>query len=769
MPEKNRNIIDLRRIAEAKRSAPNVIDLKKQKRPIAKPAQRRVPGVFPVPPHTFPVSTTPQQESVQHTYGTPARPEEDLRITQQGTTAREQPLSPAPYVVGTGVIGSVRRIKKPTLASWLVIALLSIAALGVGVWLFVRVDQQIKYFKSDITAQAKTGIGYLLAGEAALKDNNLSAARQDFVQAQNTFVGINRKLSLVKLPFAAIGALYPNSFSGDLALLDAASNAANAGISATDMMHSVESLKGKLKEIFAGKQNIPIYQDVHTIRQNIGVLSGLLAAINKDMQNVPQNAIPAAYQGKFTKAESELSANNTQISSALADASFFLGLFDTTAVKNYLVMFENPAELRPTGGFMGTYGLLSLQNGTVTKFTVDGIYNPDGQMTRNIIPPFPLQAVTYAWQMHDANWFPDYPTSAREIETMYRYDGGSTTDGVIAINANFVKGLLGLTGPIPMPQYHLTIDQNNFDQDVQYQVEIAYNKQQNKPKQILSDLMPLLAKRLFSVPSSAYGGLASLVQTAFQDKEILMYFNDPQDEQFVTAKGWSGALESTAGDYLDVVDTNIDGYKSDLMITENVSYTADISANGAVTDSVTVSRTHTGGNSPYYYYNKPNIDFMRIYVPLGAQLVDADGFVTQSLKFSNFDYQKYGFSPDPLVQQEESAMTYSAAQHIYTYTESGKTVFAGWVVTDPGTTSSVSVAYRMPRMVALQQSSTVPTAFTVLMQKEPGKNAHLSVNVSLPAGYQLMAANGTPLNVSTVSFTDLLNQDKLYTFGIAKP
>ncbi|HCX28112.1 MAG TPA: hypothetical protein DHI91_03160, partial [Candidatus Portnoybacteria bacterium] len=54
----------------------------------------------------------------------------------------------------------------------------------------------------------------------------------------------------------------------------------------------------------------------------------------------------------------------------------------------------------------------------------------------------------------DANWFADFPSSAKKIMSFYEKAGGSTADGVISLTPTIIERLLSMTGPIEMPAYN---------------------------------------------------------------------------------------------------------------------------------------------------------------------------------------------------------------------------------------------------------------------------------------------------------------------------
>ncbi|MBI4434335.1 DUF4012 domain-containing protein, partial [Candidatus Uhrbacteria bacterium] len=118
--------------------------------------------------------------------------------------------------------------------------------------------------------------------------------------------------------------------------------------------------------------------------------------------------------------------------------------------RRLLLVFQNPAELRPTGGFMGSVALVDVAGGRVTALELPpgGTYDLSGITRLRVIPPEPLRLVSTTWQFHDANWFPDFPTSARKLRWFYEASGGPSVDAVVAVNAPVLEDILALTGPI---------------------------------------------------------------------------------------------------------------------------------------------------------------------------------------------------------------------------------------------------------------------------------------------------------------------------------
>jgi len=52
-------------------------------------------------------------------------------------------------------------------------------------------------------------------------------------------------------------------------------------------------------------------------------------------------------------------------------------------------------ELRPGGGFIGSYAILSVDKGKITNFKIYDVYDADGQLKNHIEPPFAIEDIFF--------------------------------------------------------------------------------------------------------------------------------------------------------------------------------------------------------------------------------------------------------------------------------------------------------------------------------------------------------------------------------------
>lgn len=458
--------------------------------------------------------------------------------------------------------------------------------------------------------------------------------------------------------------------------------------------------------------------------KNIKNAKKLLASVSSEAIPESKKALLADFNEKIPEFESYLGQ-------AIGFSDFALKLTSGKGVKNYLILLQNNSELRANGGFPGSYALATFENGHLSKIFVDDVYNPDGQLRENIIPPQPLQHITPTWGMRDAGWFADFPASARKIEEFALKNGIGGVDGVITLTPNVVTEILKVTGPVEMPEYKLTLDYKNFL--TQTQLEVEYGENRVQPKSIVKDFQPRLFAKFAQLEAEGWKQVLEILAGALRQKQIIAYFNDKESQNFLINNNFGGQIRLFEGDYLQVVISNIKGSKTDAVTETAFSLKTSLAENSA-SHRLTISRIHNGGGTNYGFYNKTNPAYIRVYAPKGARLENITGNSVVDYR-PIVDYGGPAFQSDPdLAAINETLNRPSNGADVFE--ESGKTVFGFWLVVKPKEKKSVTLEYTSPIAASGQ--------YSLLWQKQSGTGGFpLSFSLSLPEGKA--ALNKSPL------------------------
>jgi len=636
-----------------------------------------------------------------------------------------------------------------------VFASLLVLFLAGGVW----GTQRIFSIKSEVLGESSEGLSSADRALAELSSANFENSADHFSQAYASFSAASDSLGTIGNELAKATRFIPglSLFSSGQGIIDGAKHLSNAGATMSRMLllFPTSSDAGEMR--FDGGL-LEILSEAETF--SASALHDLSLA-EESLSRVDMDDVPEEKREAFLLLREKLPIAKTLLSAFDRNAGLVRELLGENGPRVYLLLFQNNHELRPTGGFIGSYGVIEVDRGHVRKFLIDGIFNPDGQFKEDIVPPAPIRKVSAGWSLHDSNWWPDFPTSAEKAMLFYEKTGGPTVDGIMTVTPTVIEKLLAVTGPIPMPEYGVTIDAENFMTAVQEEVEVRYDKEWNQPKKIIADLAPRLLDNLFQSSDPArIIAAAEALSKGFDERHILLYSRNDEAEKLLDSVGWSGRLLPTDRDYLSVVHTNLNGYKTDGVITEDIEHRAHIQSDGSVVDTVRITRKHAGGDTRYDWWDKVNSDYLRVYVPEGSELLSAKGH-TYEFPSDPIDYDALGFRRDPDVEQEErSTVIHGSGTRISR--ESGKTVFGNWVYVSPGESVTVEYSYRLPFSVL--PGGADPATYSILFQKQAGTSGSaLRHALSFPESFvSVWSAPGSDLVRNELFSTAKLSTDAFF-------
>ncbi|MBU2025675.1 MAG: DUF4012 domain-containing protein [Patescibacteria group bacterium] len=625
------------------------------------------------------------------------------------------------------------RIKKAFTYSSSVAVILAIIPVALVIFKGVRDQSMIKNLGT-------AAYGNLKQAQASIQDADIDKAGKNFDLAYKNFQQSRQKLDEVGGVTTKILNFVPgiSKVESGRNLAKTGENISLAGKELTAAMSLVFDQKQDLKQAILNADaqsgsEISLTDMVFAMENRLKQANYYLEQSRQSAQKINPDDFPKEEQEKIIALKDALPSIIDSLNQFLKYTDIFQEILGQSNSRKYLILFQNNHEMRATGGFIGTYGVVKIDQGKIENLEIDGIYNPDGQLKERIIPPEPIQKMSAAWSMHDANWWPDFPTSAEKISWFYEKTGGPTVDGVISLTPKVIVDLLEVIGPIEVPGYgtddSLTVTSENFMEQVQYQVEVDYDKQENRPKKILADLTPLILDKVFAAPPQDWSKILNIFSSALDARHLYLYSFDYQIQQLISDMGWSGEILNTSKDYLSVVNTNISGQKTDGVIKQDITHQAQVQKDGSVIDTVTVKRFHSGGNEEYEWHNAVNSDWMRIYVPQGSEFISASGF-TREFVDPPLDYAKLDFKEDFQVKNMEQSYRLDEESATRIYDEKEKTVFANWVYTSPGETSIVTVKYLLPFRLDLKNSQKPADTYSLLAQKQGG-DENSTINLKL--------------------------------------
>jgi hypothetical protein len=362
-------------------------------------------------------------------------------------------------------------------------------------------------------------------------------------------------------------------------------------------------------------------------------------------------------------------------------------IFGYDGPRTYLVLGQNTDELRPTGGFVGTAGVLGFDGGALVRQQYGTSFAYDLPPDLQVPLPVPLQrfmdgrfAGGSYWQLREANWWPDYPSSAWQARYFFGQREDPTVAGVLAVNQDLIPSLLEVTGPISVPEFGEIVGADNVRERMDYYTHEVGAPDEASRKGFVSALFSLLVDRLMSMPRERQLDLARVVEQAFNDQRLLFWSEDGSVQDAVAALGWDGGVINTSGDYLYPVSANLSANKINRDVEQDLRYEVRPGDDGRLIGTAGLRlRNLRPSTDPGPYRTADYRDYVRLYVPTGSELVAATGF----------------------------------ASDVEATSECGRTVFAGLVVVSPGAQVQIELVYRLP-------ASLTASGYSLVIQKQPG-------------------------------------------------
>lgn len=509
-----------------------------------------------------------------------------------------------------------------------------------------------------------------------------------------------------------------------------------------------------------------------------------LEAANKNIDGISSNLLPANLRQYFDSLKLYLPStieNLKELNNVFSLASDLLGHDNE---KRYVVLFQNNNEIRPTGGFIGSFALFDVYQGKIINLEVPkgGLYDLEAGQNTKLKAPQALSLINSGFNIWDANWWYDFPTSAKKIIWFYQQAGASSLDGVIAINANVLAELLAVLGPVTLEEYNIVINQENIFSVLQEEVELNYDKESNEPKAVIADLVPIVLEKLLS-NTAKQKEIVQVFAKTLASKDIQIYSENENTQKALVNFGWSGSILNYNKDYLAVIATNIAGGKTDNNIYQTIDHQAQISANGEIINTIKITRTNKGDKDLLFtgLYGG-NASYLRIYTPLGSEFIEAVGFDKIP---DNYFAGNDGAQIDKDLASEEIKMidNHSATE---IYNSLNKTVFANWMTLAAGETKTALIKYKLPFKLKLGDPLVVNWTkkffkkdvqldnYSLVIQSQSGlKNNLFNSSVILPDSVSIVFNNASDIDSINVTnnlltYTKELNRDQYFGFILAK-
>jgi hypothetical protein len=480
-----------------------------------------------------------------------------------------------------------------------------------------------------------------------------------------------------------------------------------------------------------------ILQLLQAIDPKLSVLSSELDSVVADRGDIPHAGLlpPLARAVAQLDRRVDLPAVRQAVLGLREDEPGIRALLGATASKSYLVLQQDPAELRATGGFIGSVGFLAFDHGSMAPFSPEDIEKIDktstgafvlgGPGTPNHVDlPYPLEQAFHlpSWELRDANWSPDFPAAARQAEFFLDRERGIKVTGVIAIDPFLIERLLAVVGPIKIAETGDIVDQHNFFSMALYRTELDLTA--GRKNFVVAAGKEIVARAL-SLPPSKWPELLQAVQWGCMTRSIQAYFQDAAAQALSDRHACGGEVGPRKTDTLMVVESNLGGNKDDFWMKRTYTLEVAVNRDGSAMHTLTLHyyglSQHELLLTQYHGYT----GWLRVYLPPSASLVSVSGAALDQT------------------------------------TDLGRRVVQGWFYVKFDQTADVAIVYDVDAATMQAQGHEV----SIYWQKQAGRPADpIAVRPVLPAGWRLRNPRIGSDRVQGRTFTSDLSVDRQFTF-----
>ena len=501
--------------------------------------------------------------------------------------------------------------------------------------------------------------------------------------------------------------------------------------------------------------------------ERVRAIGGILAQVRDqirgvagELEQVNQGALPRRLQRSVQSGIRQARAANERLADAAAGFEVLPAILGEDGPRTYLIIMQNPAEQRGTGGSALRFSPLILDNGKPTlprgpdaNLSVYAVDEDRRQFPEVAVPDdaWYQRMIDDAQRFGNANWTPDWPLAS---ELMIRYGHAAETefpcprcgdrvDGMIAVDPLMLQNLMPGVGRFTTHHGNV-ISQRRAVHFLLSRAYSAFGAKDEVRKAVLRGVVERFYDRMIrpAHPTELMQGFGD----SLAEKHMQIWLADPAEQAFIERMKWGGALTvaEESPDYLNVVEQNVGGNKLDLFLEQ--THSLDVRVEGDdVHNRVRVDVTNetflpqhryvmgdSGGR--FHGLMRP---MMNVYVPGGAQRTQA-----------SYEGQ--------LHPMEGGAALWSGSTPPE-YSELGKNVWAIAFLLPINETASVTYDYTVPGVIRTEGDRRV---YRLVVQHQPKVHPHtLNVTLQLPEGARDVRAPGWRRDGDTLVLERLQTRD----------
>ena len=311
------------------------------------------------------------------------------------------------------------------------------------------------------------------------------------------------------------------------------------------------------------------------LRSPVATADEVFASVRDDLAAVDPGSLVGSVGVPYAEAVDDVTRASQALDSANRAVGVLPSMLGESRAHTWLLVFQNNAEVRATGGLPGAVAVVRTEHGRVTQVG-ERAGNSLGESPRPVLPLTEFERKFYGPQLGtyflDANFTPDFPRAAALWRARWQQVTGERVDGVIAVDPVALSYLLESTGPIDVPGGRLTAD--NAVQTLLHDVYLRHPDPADQDK-----FFAVVASRVFTAITDGAGSSRALMTALVRaggEHRLLVHSFDPAEQERIAGTRVAGDLWREQGDQprIDIALNDATGAKMQYFLRYHVDVEA---------------------------------------------------------------------------------------------------------------------------------------------------------------------------------------------------
>ncbi|MCW2839287.1 MAG: hypothetical protein JWR55_770 [Aeromicrobium sp.] len=327
-----------------------------------------------------------------------------------------------------------RRIRR----GLLVVAVLAAVAVALGIYAYSKLSS------AQVDLNLATGDASRL--QSALTSGDQERARTELAQLQANVHQADSELDDPVLSLAAHTPFVGKNVKAVRTITASIVSVADEGL--PPLIDIADRINAKTFNPKNGRIDIDA---LTALTPNLQASSKVISRASSDIQGIDASELLGPLRNPVTNAQEKISSASDVASRASVASRVIPQML--TGKHTYLLMFQNNAEIRATGGLPGAYARLDVNDGAISLSDqkaggdLGSLPTPAAPLTAEEEVLFTDLLVT---DFRDVNFTPDFPRAAEIAASIVERERGYNVDGVLSLDPVTLSYLLEGIGPVKL-------------------------------------------------------------------------------------------------------------------------------------------------------------------------------------------------------------------------------------------------------------------------------------------------------------------------------